>query len=79
MKSLKHKLVGVAYDNGKCCGLYKVINVDEREEAQLVQECREYNTKKYEEEQAFLKRISDLEKLVGLLEHEIKVLKGEEE
>lgn len=68
----------VAINNGKCKELLYVKTLDEKEVNRLANEKHEYEQEVAKEKQELLDRISELESICERLEHEIKVLKGEE-
>lgn len=76
----KNKLVALCYniDNG-CEYVALVKNIDETEYAELMYSARQQELAKKKELQELKTNISELTEQIERLEHEIKVLKGEED
>ena len=80
MPELKTKSVAILYNaNGTCKYVCVATHVNEKEYNKLVGEMLDNEQKVIEEREALKSRVSELERIVGNLEREIKVLKGEDE
>ena len=79
MPDKKSYLVSVVYDTyGNVVSIAKVSNVNPQAYTKLKNESVAYEQKHNEEKAELLHRVDNLEKLVGELQQEIKLLKGEE-
>lgn len=80
MKDLKTKSVAILSEpSGLCKKIFVCTHVSEEEYKKLVNEMRIADEKEKIEKQLLLDEIKELKDKVESLEHEIKVLKGEDE
>ena len=75
---MKKILIAYKKINGKCSFIGICKNVDENELNKLTNEMEETIQKELLEKETMQKKINDLELLIEKLQHEIKVIKGEE-
>lgn len=73
------ELVAVLYGaNGKCKKLLVIENVDSARKNRLLNEVMEAESRQMRKEKLLNDKIDELEKKLGKLDREVKVLKGEE-
>ena len=80
MKNPNIKLIAVVPNiSGGCKYVGLVKNVTNEEYATLLKEQREQEQKENKEKKEIFDRLQECEEIISKLEHEIKVLKGEED
>lgn len=76
---MKVKLVAYKKENGQIVSIYECKNVDDREYNEMLNQELAYKQLEFEKEKELLLLIEKLNDKLKQLEHEIKVLKGEDE
>lgn len=76
---MKVKLVAYKKENGQIVSIYECKNVDDREYNEMLNQEIVHKQLEFEKEKELLLEIKKLNDKLEQLEHEIKVLKGEDE
>lgn len=76
---MKVKLVAYKKENGQIVSIYECKNVDDREYNEMLNQEIVYKQLEFEKDKELLLLIEKLSERLETLEHEIKVLKGEDE